>query len=313
LSAQHDGISQGCKDEDIYIMSGSGKLTYQKRMNKWKFSNCSVKYFDDFIKQNLDSSKGAHCLYSSYNTSSEVPDVGTLMPGQVFDAKEQCRQLYGQSSYLCQNFQNWNLSMVCLGMWCSNGRRCSWGGFPARGTTCGDGMWCIDGQCQPNTSTSVMPSPTTTSPTTATTTTSITPTPTPAGFTTPAISMSTTPTTATTTAKYTTHTPSSTPTTTTTKRSTPSRSTTSSSSTTTTTSMEPSSTMASMEHSSMVPATPAATTTLPSSEATTTASLTSMTSTSAATDGSGCLTSSVALLVAGCIASLLTYLKHFVQ
>ncbi|XP_070184063.1 A disintegrin and metalloproteinase with thrombospondin motifs like [Littorina saxatilis] len=238
-------------------MSGSGNYSFTdpKRLNKWKFSSCSIKYFDDFIKQNLDSSKGAHCLYSSYNTSSEVPDVGTLMPGQVYDADEQCRQIYGQSSYLCQSFRSfeWNLSMVCSSMWCAFGEFCHGVGFSARGTTCGDGMWCIDGQCQPNTSTSVMPSPTTTSPTTATTTTSITPTPT------------------------------------------------------------SSSTMASMEHSSMVPATPAATTTLPSSEATTTASLTSMTSTSAATDGSGCLTSSVALLVAGCIASLLTYLKHFVQ
>ncbi|XP_070205659.1 metalloprotease mig-17-like isoform X2 [Littorina saxatilis] len=151
LSALHDGQSGVCNDDDNYIMSGSGKRpgTIAKQLNDWKFSNCSIKYFDDYIKQNLDSSEERKCFYTSYNASGEVKDTSTLMPGQVYDTDEQCQQIYGQSSYLCNGVPNWNLSMVCLNMWCSlGGGRCR-RQVAARGTTCGDGMMVVSASVLP--------------------------------------------------------------------------------------------------------------------------------------------------------------------
>ena len=57
-----------------------------------------------FIKKKSDFyfRGGQKCLYQTDAVGNEVPDVTSKMPGQMYDVDEQCRQIYGPSSYLCR-------------------------------------------------------------------------------------------------------------------------------------------------------------------------------------------------------------------
>ena len=50
LSAEHDGTENACRSEDRYVMAaGTYNVTASNKLNPWKFSSCSVNYFNTFF------------------------------------------------------------------------------------------------------------------------------------------------------------------------------------------------------------------------------------------------------------------------
>ena len=133
--------------QDGYIMSpGDHHYTESNKLNGWRFSACSVNYFNTFFTKTLKTPGGSRCLYQTETIRSEVPSVASLMPGQIYGADEQCRQVFGPSSYVCRTLLV-NVSNFCPTMWCrSTSKRCV-RLVAARGTSCGNKRWCIAGQC----------------------------------------------------------------------------------------------------------------------------------------------------------------------
>ncbi|PVD33296.1 hypothetical protein C0Q70_04549 [Pomacea canaliculata] len=95
------------------------------------------------------SRRGQQCLYNNL-TSSNIPDVSGQQPGQVYDHDAQCRQTYGPSSVMCRGIEFYNKSAdICTTMFCNDGttgNRCA-AAIAARGTSCGNKKWCVNGQC----------------------------------------------------------------------------------------------------------------------------------------------------------------------
>jgi len=150
MGAKHDGDGNNCDYLDGYIMSpGNHNYTERNKLNGWRFSACSVNYFNIFFTETLKTPGGSRCLYQTETIRSEVPSVASLMPGQIYGADEQCRQIFGPRSYVCRTLLV-NVSNFCPAMWCKDVSR---GGnvctkiVAARGTTCGNKRWCTAGQC----------------------------------------------------------------------------------------------------------------------------------------------------------------------
>lgn len=52
LGSNHDGEQNPCLPSDQYIMTAMGGDTNQaNKLNPWKFSDCSVEYFRDYIQE----------------------------------------------------------------------------------------------------------------------------------------------------------------------------------------------------------------------------------------------------------------------
>ncbi|XP_025087246.1 cell wall protein DAN4-like isoform X2 [Pomacea canaliculata] len=119
------------------------------KLNLWRFSSCSINYFNTFISNKLTTPRGQQCLYNNL-TSSNIPDVSGQQPGQVYDHDAQCRQTYGPSSVMCRGIEFYNKSAdICTTMFCNDGttgNRCA-AAIAARGTSCGNKKWCVNGQC----------------------------------------------------------------------------------------------------------------------------------------------------------------------
>ncbi|XP_070183825.1 neurogenic locus notch homolog protein 1-like isoform X5 [Littorina saxatilis] len=143
LSAQHDGDNNHCMGADGYIMSPIGS----NKLNAWVFSNCSADYFQQFVTERREQIEGEMCLLNPI-TPSEIPDVTSQMPGQIYEADEQCRRIYGPDSSVapCQSLMD-GLKDVCTKMFCFIGDRKCKRQKAARGTTCGVDKWCISGEC----------------------------------------------------------------------------------------------------------------------------------------------------------------------
>ncbi|XP_069132079.1 uncharacterized protein [Argopecten irradians] len=146
LGALHDGENNGCTSSNRYIMasSGYGPIPPEKRLNQWKFSSCTVDYFREFIN-NL-TRIGYTCLSDSYEN---VGVSSTEVPGQLFNPDEQCRLIWGPTSYLCRGYEFGNASSICTAMYCrdpATDSDCVLH-YAARGTSCGNKKWCSAGQC----------------------------------------------------------------------------------------------------------------------------------------------------------------------
>ncbi|XP_076451133.1 metalloprotease mig-17-like isoform X2 [Babylonia areolata] len=150
LSAEHDGTNNLCSSSDRYIMAAtSSEVTPSNKLNPWKFSACSVYYFNTFLNNQVQNARGRTCLYNNLNVSSDIPDVTSQQAGQFYDADAQCRQYYGSSSRLCRGPEFGNASDVCTSMYCYDPSTIStcYQLVAARGTTCGNRKWCESGQC----------------------------------------------------------------------------------------------------------------------------------------------------------------------
>ncbi|XP_060068187.1 uncharacterized protein LOC132548348 [Ylistrum balloti] len=146
LGALHDGEDNSCTSSNRYIMasSGYGPIPPEKRLNQWKFSSCTVDYFREFIN-NL-TRMGYSCLSDSYE---DVGVESTEVPGQLFNPDEQCRLIWGPTSYLCRGYEFGNASTICTAMYCrdpATDSDCVLH-FAARGTSCGNKKWCSAGEC----------------------------------------------------------------------------------------------------------------------------------------------------------------------
>ncbi|KAK3585431.1 hypothetical protein CHS0354_020148 [Potamilus streckersoni] len=148
LGARHDGEDNGCRSDERFIMaaSGMGPIPEPIRLNPWHFSGCSVDYFRNFIASLLAS--GSTCLQET--TSDPSSDVyASEMPGQMYDVDQQCSMIWGPKSFLCRGTEFGNASTVCTAMYCrdpSSPSDCVLHSA-ARGTSCGNKAWCIDGIC----------------------------------------------------------------------------------------------------------------------------------------------------------------------
>ncbi|KAK3103358.1 hypothetical protein FSP39_018699 [Pinctada imbricata] len=148
LGARHDGEDNLCSSDDHYIMHSSDSGTQvptEKRVNQWHFSQCSLDAFRSFIFEL--SREGYTCLTETYEDITSSTPIG--VPGQEYDPDEQCRMIWGPQSYLCRGEEFGNASNICSSMYCRDPdteNDCVLH-TAARGTSCGNKMWCVEGIC----------------------------------------------------------------------------------------------------------------------------------------------------------------------
>ncbi|GBP71609.1 A disintegrin and metalloproteinase with thrombospondin motifs 8 [Eumeta japonica] len=139
LGAVHDGSpppsylggpgAEKCRWEDGFIMSD---LRHTEKGFRW--SPCSVQSFHHFL--NGDT---ATCLYNSPHEDDSLPRV---LPGRLLTLDAQCRKDRGTSA--CFKDER-----VCAQLFCfdSASGYCVAYRPAAEGSPCGDGQYCINGQC----------------------------------------------------------------------------------------------------------------------------------------------------------------------
>ncbi|KAL3854149.1 hypothetical protein ACJMK2_013427 [Sinanodonta woodiana] len=156
LGAYHDGTLDGtgdlCSPNLTYIMAASltlsnlGTSGFQYNKNVWKFSSCSLSYFQRYINT-LNSSNCLTTLSVGYNSTALSP-YDQQNPGQIYSAETQCRYKQGNDSYLCRTFYGGNYTNICTAFYCKiyGILYCSLS-IAAERTTCGDKKWCVAGEC----------------------------------------------------------------------------------------------------------------------------------------------------------------------
>ncbi|XP_054738435.1 uncharacterized protein LOC129244685 isoform X1 [Anastrepha obliqua] len=134
LGMRHDTISERNCDPTRYIMSptlGSGKTTW---------SDCSRDYLEIFLRKGLGS-----CLFDHGQFANNLDHSAEgILPGERFDADQQCMLKYGHNSMRAKNQKQ---SDICTDLHCQRERH-TWTSHPAlEGTECGQNMWCRSGTC----------------------------------------------------------------------------------------------------------------------------------------------------------------------
>ena len=177
LGAAHDGTGNTCRDNDSYIMSSvampqSNALT---AANPWKFSSCSTSYFKSYIDSLTTRNQQCLTTLSPYYDPNFLASERQRLPGQIYDADQQCVNMAGDGADMCSELYSGNYSTICTVLWCSDPKNTSIcrGYIAGDGTLCGDRKWCISGVCTslPNTTSgsgnvSVTPAPVTPAPVT---------------------------------------------------------------------------------------------------------------------------------------------------
>nr|XP_022290000.1 A disintegrin and metalloproteinase with thrombospondin motifs gon-1-like [Crassostrea virginica] len=96
-------------------------------------------------QQCYESSVKQRCCQSCYKAASSLPGKST--PPSL---DNQCRVLFGSSSYFCKRVDDYSTSFepLCNTMYCAdaNGKTCH-GIIAADRTTCGPKKWCLNGTC----------------------------------------------------------------------------------------------------------------------------------------------------------------------
>ncbi|XP_028401330.1 A disintegrin and metalloproteinase with thrombospondin motifs 6-like isoform X2 [Dendronephthya gigantea] len=138
LGYGHDGYgkNQNCPD-GVNIMSrytpgGPGAC---------KWSSCTKRYAANFLR-----SDRSHCLdnLSTLQGPTQSPFLHAKLPGEVFNADEQCEMIFGTGTKQCRTKKN-----ICSSLYCAKSSySCSYIlSPPADGTRCGEREWCIHGEC----------------------------------------------------------------------------------------------------------------------------------------------------------------------
>lgn len=133
LGMRHDTNENSC-DPSLYLMSptlGSGKITWSK---------CSRAYLNTFLE-----SSQSKCLFDHGQVSVKYDHSAEgILPGERFDADQQCMLKYGRDSV---RSPNQIISDICRDLHCQRDRY-TWTSHPAlEGTQCGDMMRCRSGVC----------------------------------------------------------------------------------------------------------------------------------------------------------------------
>ncbi|XP_046387545.1 A disintegrin and metalloproteinase with thrombospondin motifs adt-2-like [Ischnura elegans] len=136
LGMIHDGPNAGNScDPSSHIMSptlGSGKITW---------SHCSRKFLERFLSTSQSS-----CLFDKPKAPTRHLDhnAGALLPGERFNADQQCMLKYGRGSGRAESPGEG----VCRDLQCRRDRFTWASSHPAlEGTDCGVTKWCRGGQC----------------------------------------------------------------------------------------------------------------------------------------------------------------------
>ncbi|CAL4061236.1 unnamed protein product, partial [Meganyctiphanes norvegica] len=136
LGMRHDGMyyDNNC-DPGRYLMSptlGSGKISW---------SPCSRRYLDKFLMLNEST-----CLRDkSEAPSRDLEHDYKTPPGQRFSADQQCMLKHGVGSHHADNQPQ---EEICQDLHCRRDHY-TWTSHPAlEGTSCGQGKWCVRGECK---------------------------------------------------------------------------------------------------------------------------------------------------------------------
>ncbi|XP_024083646.1 A disintegrin and metalloproteinase with thrombospondin motifs adt-2 isoform X2 [Cimex lectularius] len=135
LGMRHDGpLADNNCDPGSYLMSptlGSGKI---------KWSSCSRNYLNQFLR-----TPQSHCLMDHSLNSVQLDHGGEgMLPGERFDADQQCILKYGRGS---RHSSTQPIGDICQDLHCMR-ERFTWTSHPAlEGTSCGLGKWCRSGRC----------------------------------------------------------------------------------------------------------------------------------------------------------------------
>ncbi|CAC5398713.1 A disintegrin and metalloproteinase with thrombospondin motifs 18,A disintegrin and metalloproteinase with thrombospondin motifs 16 [Mytilus coruscus] len=134
----HDGTDNPCRSNAGTIMSP----TLSSRTGLFRWSRCSKHYLDRYF-----NTIQASCLENRPHGLGELqfPD---RLPGELFDADTQCRWQFGRNARLC--IFDFGKREICQKLWCyKGGLMCETKFLPAAdGTSCGNGMWCKQGNCE---------------------------------------------------------------------------------------------------------------------------------------------------------------------
>ena len=149
LGAEHDGTENTCRSNDSYIMASAVNHQYNAltAANPWKFSSCSTNYFNSVIDSL--TRRNQHCLTtlsSSYDPNFLASERQRL-PGQMYDADQQCANMAGVGSYMHRKRYNGDYSTICTVLWCYDITKTIRDYIAGDGTLSGDRKWCISGVC----------------------------------------------------------------------------------------------------------------------------------------------------------------------
>ncbi|KAL4217093.1 hypothetical protein ACF0H5_023549 [Mactra antiquata] len=153
-----EGTARGskCNSSLNYIMAPASYLIDERNLKySFTFSQCST----DQIKSNLDNlmTKNKNCLQCSARDRNSRTDVlidkevnghMEILPGQVDDVHIQCKQLYGDRSFMCPPASP---DEMCYRMYCYDPKRSACAiiseQMAAPGTPCGKYKVCKMGKC----------------------------------------------------------------------------------------------------------------------------------------------------------------------
>ncbi|XP_072165296.1 A disintegrin and metalloproteinase with thrombospondin motifs 3-like [Diadema setosum] len=135
---EHDGQGNACEDDATRgsIMAPVVISTYIH----YFWSKCSRRELHRYLSR-------YYCLWDD-PFDGGYPEIRGY-PGQRYTMDEQCRFDFGHGYRTCTAFNDYNR---CEQLWCMHPRKkylCrSKKGPPLDGSTCGPGMWCVQGRCR---------------------------------------------------------------------------------------------------------------------------------------------------------------------
>ncbi|KAK3590667.1 hypothetical protein CHS0354_026195 [Potamilus streckersoni] len=148
----HDGsgVAKNCPASKNCIMSPSSALIDQTNLeNSFQFSECSIDQMEKLLRaKDVDQT---NCL----TKPRRVPQIQVFikpllatMPGEVTDVHAQCRELYGEKSFMCPPQ---TADEMCYRMYCYDPthEKCAIVSeqMAAMGSPCGNKKWCYLGKC----------------------------------------------------------------------------------------------------------------------------------------------------------------------
>ncbi|XP_044575426.1 venom metalloproteinase 3-like [Cotesia glomerata] len=141
VGVPHDGTEEAsdCSGFDGYIMTPT--VTFGR--NSFHWSKCSKRLMEEFFAMS-----DASCLFDQPRKSQQIP---LMLPGKIQTLDQQCQKVYGTKA--CYHDER-----VCSKLDCEiprGGGSCKSISSAAEGSKCGEGMFCIRGNCIAENSTTV--------------------------------------------------------------------------------------------------------------------------------------------------------------
>ncbi|KAK0060350.1 snake venom metalloproteinase atrolysin-C [Biomphalaria pfeifferi] len=152
FSMFHDGEKNACSLTSRYIMAAYIVAPADAtKLNPWRFSTCSLDAMKTFISTLM--TKREECLSVQLTVSSDVPQVGSNLPGLNISANDQCKISYGNHSFVCHKTSDVDLTLtpsaICNYRACYQplSKNCAVDYETLTGTVCSSGKLCKYGEC----------------------------------------------------------------------------------------------------------------------------------------------------------------------